>query len=295
MTATTRVAVVRAMMHQAVDYAGLFPPAALGMEAAVRNFDAYRRGPYAWMLGRFVLPVARLEELAAAYATAPVTGGTPWPLSVIARVADAPAIAAFNVRYGARFRIDTIEAPPAAVSELAALGDLAALYAIYVEVGAAREPAPVIAELARRGLRAKVRTGGVTPDAIPPARDVACFIAACHAARVPFKATAGLHHAWRAEYALTYAPDAPRSAMFGFANVLLADAAAVGGASPDELATILTAAEDAFVLGDGGVLLPSGRAVPVALIEAARAGGLQSFGSCSFDEPVAELIERGLL
>lgn len=295
MTAGVGSGVVRAMMREAIDYAGLFPPAALGMEAAVRNFDAYRRGPHAWMLGRFVLPVARLEELAATYARASLAGGSPWPLSVIARVADAATLAAFNARYGARLRIDTIEAPPVATGDVEALASLAALYTVYAEVDVTRDPAPIVAELARHGLRAKVRTGGVTPDAIPTPGDVARFIAACHAARVPFKATAGLHHAWRAEYPLTYAPDAPHGTMFGFANVLLADAAATGGAAADELATILAAAEDEFALDDAGVVLPSGRAIPAALVAATRAGGLQSFGSCSFDEPVAELTERGLL
>lgn len=295
MTAAPRRATVHAMMREAIDYAGLFPPAALGMDDAVRNYAAYRRGPHAWMLGRFVLPVARLEELAAASATAPVADGAAWPLSVIARAADASALAAFNARYGRRLHIDTVEAPPVAEAGVAALAALSPTYAVYAEVDITRDPAPVIAELARHGLRAKVRTGGVKAEAIPSPGDVARFIAACHAARVPFKATAGLHHAWRAVYPLTYAPDAPRGTMFGFANVLLADAAATGGAAADELAAILAAAEGDFALEDAGAVLPSGRAVPAALIEATRAGGLQSFGSCSFDEPVAELTERGLL
>lgn len=295
MTPATRLGVVRAMMREAIDYAGLFPPAALGMEEAVRNFATYRRGQHAWMLGRFVLPVARTEELAASFAATRVTDGSPWPLSVIARAADAPALAAFNARYGGRLHIDTVEAPPVAAADVAALAALSPTYVVYAEVDIAHDPAPVVAELARHGLRAKVRTGGVKAEAIPTPGDVARFIAACHAARVPFKATAGLHHAWRAVYPLTYAPDAPRGTMFGFANVVFADAAASGGAGAGELADILAAGESAFSIEDAGAVLPSGRAVPAALVEATRAGGLQSFGSCSFDEPVAELTERGLL
>jgi hypothetical protein len=45
-----------------VDYAGLFPPAALPMDEAVRNYGAYRDGDSRAMLARFVLPVARLGE-----------------------------------------------------------------------------------------------------------------------------------------------------------------------------------------------------------------------------------------
>ena len=53
----------RALLHNIVDYAGLFPPASLGMGEAVRNYAQYRRGEQRWMLGPFVLPVARLDEL----------------------------------------------------------------------------------------------------------------------------------------------------------------------------------------------------------------------------------------
>ena len=66
-------AVVSAMKHSAphslrllltgsVDYAGLFPPAALPLEAALDNYAAYSRCNDAWMLGRFVLPTGKLVE-----------------------------------------------------------------------------------------------------------------------------------------------------------------------------------------------------------------------------------------
>jgi hypothetical protein len=54
---------VRALMTGAIDYAGLFPPAALSMRDAVGNFARYRSSSHAWMLGCFVVPAARLEEL----------------------------------------------------------------------------------------------------------------------------------------------------------------------------------------------------------------------------------------
>ena len=56
--------VVRRLLDGAIDYAGLFPPAALGMDAAVENYLAYRTSAQASMLGRFVAPAARLDELA---------------------------------------------------------------------------------------------------------------------------------------------------------------------------------------------------------------------------------------
>ena len=54
---------VRVLLDSLIDYAGLFPPASLSMEEAVRNYDEYRRGEYAWALGRFVVPAAQMREV----------------------------------------------------------------------------------------------------------------------------------------------------------------------------------------------------------------------------------------
>ena len=294
-------------MAGAIDYAGLFPPAALPMADAVRNFDRYRRGPHAWMLGRFVVPVARLEELADAFTaltvlTAPehtTPEHTAWPLSVIARASDAPALAAFNARYGSLLKIDTVEAPPVRAGDaeaLGALGALAASYAVFAEVDWSTDPAPLIAELAQHGVRAKIRTGGVKSEAFPPPEHVARFIAACREARVPFKATAGLHHAWRGEYPMTYEPGSARATMFGFASVLLASSAATAGAGASEIAaTLVASGASGFKAAEQGWVIPSGRAMPVELVAATREHAMVSFGSCSFEEPVGELTALGLL
>jgi hypothetical protein len=44
-----------------VDYAGAFPPASLSAREALQNYQEYRRGPYAWMLGRLVVRRPDLE------------------------------------------------------------------------------------------------------------------------------------------------------------------------------------------------------------------------------------------
>ena len=58
-------ATLRAMMRRLVDYAGLFPPAELSMSDATARYSTYLRSSDAWMLGRFVVPLERLDELAA--------------------------------------------------------------------------------------------------------------------------------------------------------------------------------------------------------------------------------------
>jgi hypothetical protein len=289
---------VRALMAGVVDYAGLFPPAALPMPEAVRRYASYRDGPHAWMLGRFVLPVARIEEFAEAFAQvhpgAPSHAAGPWRLSAIATAADAAALAACNARYGSRAWIDAVEAPPVAPAGVAALGELAQTYAVFAEVAADPDPGPFIAECAARRVRAKIRTGGVTAGAFPTPDQLARFILACRAARVPFKATAGLHHAFHDDYPLTYEPHCDRATMFGFVNVILAAAAAGVGADAAEVARVLVAG-DAFTIDAVGVLLPTGRRLSAGDVATARASAMLSFGSCSFDEPVAELHGRALL
>lgn len=296
-------AAVRTLMSGAIDYAGLFPPAGLAMSDAVARYASYRGGRHAWMLGRFIVPAARLEECITAFsallsaAEGKTADASPWRLAVIAKPADAGTLAAFNARYASRLVIDTVETPVVRADDpeaLAGLGVLAQTYTVFAEVGWATDPAATISALAAVRVRAKIRTGGVTAAEIPDAAAVARFILACRHARVPFKATAGLHHAWRAEYPLTYAPDCPRATMYGFLNLLLASAAAVSGADAAEVEQTLTAGLGT-AFEDRGCVLPSGRALPTELLAAARTAAVTSFGSCSFEEPVAELTERGLL
>jgi hypothetical protein len=282
---------IRAMMKGAIDYAGLFPPAGLDMASAVRNFDAYRTGPNAWMLGRFIVPAARLDEFAAVL---PFEADTARMISVIATAADATALAEFNAKHGVRARIDSVETPVVTIKEIGTLGALSREYLVYAEVNITSDPTPVITALAKAGVRAKVRTGGVTAKAIPPTEQVARFMVACRKAGVVFKATAGLHHALRASYPLTYEPNAPTGEMFGFLNVILASAVAAAGGTAAEVGDVLRAGEGIMVDSEGATL-PGGRKIPREAMAQVRKSVIASFGSCSFDEPVQELQQRDLL
>ena len=233
---------VRTLLTGSIDYAGLFPPAGLDMPTSVRQYAEYRRHPDAWALGRFVVPVARLPELeheAARFAPAtPAPSGAPggptepWHLSALLGAEPArelEALGEFNCRHAAAgapaLSADVVEARADSAEAIDRLLAAVPRWAqAYVEIPLDRDPAPLVAAIARRGGRAKARTGGVTPDAFPAAEAVARFLRACTAAGVPFKATAGLHHPLRAEYRLTYAADSPRGIMFGFLNVFLAAA-----------------------------------------------------------------------
>ena len=54
---------VRALLSGIIDYAGMFPPAKLPLDQAIRKYARYRTEPESWMLGRFICPAARLSEL----------------------------------------------------------------------------------------------------------------------------------------------------------------------------------------------------------------------------------------
>ena len=40
---------LRALLAGIIDYAGMFPPAKLPLDVAVKNYDAYKKGEHAWM------------------------------------------------------------------------------------------------------------------------------------------------------------------------------------------------------------------------------------------------------
>lgn len=298
--------VIRSLLAGAIDYAGLFPPAALPMAEAARNFAAYRAGPDAWALGRFVVPTSRLAELEGVHPLEPdVDSAGPWRISALISgdgAADLATIAGFNERHA-----ESAGAAWPAVVELveARADDPGAAEALafrlprgitgFVEVPVDADPAPILDVLARRGLNAKIRTGGVTPAQFPTPAQVARFLVACAQRDLPFKATAGLHHPLRAEYPLTYEPGSARGTMYGFLNVFLAATAARQGAPEGELVALLEE-RDRFAIRVGPVSFTwRDRVFPAADVASMRGRFGLSFGSCSFDEPLADLRSLALL
>jgi hypothetical protein len=178
----------------------------------------------------------------------------------------------------------------------AALARLPRHLSAFVELPVGRDPAPALAVISRHGAGAKVRTGGVTEDAFPATDDLLRFLRAAVHAGVPFKATAGLHHPIRARYRLTYEPESASGTMYGFLNLFLAAAFLRQGMSDADAARLLEESDPAALAfePDGGVEWRGHRLDPDALVEA-RARGLGSFGSCSFEEPVGDLAALHLL
>jgi hypothetical protein len=279
------------LLAGAIDYAGLFPPAALGMEEAVRNYAAYLRGDDAWALGRFVVPVARLEELIQRRET--MDDDTPWRLSALAGaspVEDAARILEFNDAHAAAASIEAIEARATTPEDVAALQPLARVASeLYVEIPPDERVHALVRAVRSIGARAKIRTGGTTEAAFPDAASVLRFLIACRDAGVAFKATAGLHHAVRGSYPLTYASDAALGTMYGYLNVLLAAILLWGGGDEREARALLEEREASAIRVQPDGITWRGLTFPNASVRTGRSAFASGFGSCSFEEPLEEI------
>jgi hypothetical protein len=243
-----------ALLSHLIDYAGMFPPSSLPAEAAVSRYDCYRAHGDSWMLGRFVVSVAQVEAL---------SGHSEWPLALLSNSDHARASAIESREIIFTGKPTYCEAPVEQLGRVKAIGSFA-----------------------------KLRTGGVTPESIPSLAAVAEYITTCARLKLPFKATAGLHHPIRARHSLTYEPGAPEAAMHGFLNVFLAAAFAWWGVKFIEP---ILAEEDPGVFRFDDRAHWCGLSLTVDQIEAARTQFAHSFGSCSFEEPVRDLEARGWL
>jgi hypothetical protein len=293
--APSAAGIVRKVLAGAIDYAGLFPPAALDMRTAVRNYASYRTGDDATLLGRFVVPAGRLSEFSAELDALDARGVRASAVLGSNPAADVELALAFNVR-GGRATIDAIEAKvdrPDTIYELTSKG--ASRVDVFVELPIDGELELLVDAARAAGARAKIRTGGVTADAFPAARSVVRFMRACLDAGVPFKATAGLHHPITGTYPLTYAPGSARGTMFGFLNVFLAAAFLASGMSDDDAGRLLDDEHaSAFSFGDEGAEW-RGHRVDAAGLASTHLRVFGAFGSCSFSEPVGELRNLALL
>src|SRR5258707_119044 len=239
------------LLRDLIDYAGLFPPASLAMATSVANYDAYLRSEWSWILGRFIVPVARLAEFEEAFAELPTptpgTGFAKWCLSGLLGpdpVADVACIRQFNARLassssGRRAVVESVEVKVAGPEEVKRLsGIIPAELETYFEVPLSG-CGECIAAMADCGRRAKIRTGGETADKFPPPENVIEFIRLCAAANVPFKATAGLHHPLRSVHRFTYQAGSPSGIMHAFVNVFLAAAFLRAGMEPKLVVRLL--------------------------------------------------------
>jgi hypothetical protein len=271
------------------DDASLFPPASLAMPDAVAGHLRHTSAWYRAMSGPFVCADGRITQLSTALTTA---GVAELDLAlVLPGGADTLAAGVDAVFADPRLRLRAIEIPVATQPDdtdaaLASLIDrldgtpLAGATA-FVEIPAAQLTPAYVHALSEHRYQAKLRTGGVTADAFPDEVMLADCLAQLAGQRLPFKCTAGLHHAVRHRAADTGLEH------HGFLNVLLGVAAALDGADEADIAAALADQDPSRVAGRVGRLSPDAAADIRSLFT--------SFGTCSTDEPVADLVTLGLV
>jgi hypothetical protein len=256
----TRLSARAALLGKLIDHAALFPPASLGMAAALEVDRQARETPEAWILNRFLVPASHVDEIPPDFAPG---------LGVIVDTDELPDLAGRRVEVvEARFeRAAVTEGAPGRVFLEVWPGDDAALDAV-----------------AARGAGAKVRCGGATPDMFPSPAQLAGFIVACRDRGLAFKATAGLHHPIR------------DGIVHGFLNLLGAAvlAHATGAGESDLAAVLLEEDYNAFSLDDEAFGVRGSRFSAEA-VAATRRELFVGYGSCSFSEPVDDLRSLGLL
>ena len=319
----------RAFLDGLIDYAGLFPPATLALEPALDLYGRYRTGDDAWMLGRFLIPAARLAEADALVES--VAGTDPVRVAVLGAVrpaahgpgvpatdaaawlADAEAVVAgaraFEARHAGRVTADAFEVRlPTSVAR-----DADALAGALQSLGQ-----HLTADAGHAADRVSVEVPFLSdPDTTEPAafaaaeangrlrQPVFALKLRCGGEGVPgveALATA-LTEARRAGVAVKATAglhhplrhetaEGPRA--HGFVNVfggaVLAD---VHDLRADDLAEILDSRDAAdWALGD--VLAWKRLVARPEQIEAARARTALSYGSCSFEEPRDDLRALGV-
>lgn len=319
---------LRALLSSTIDYAGMFPPASLGLDEAIRKYAHYRQEPAAWLLARFVCPVSKLESLASYREF--FRNEPPVALSVLLRGADDRdgffaamredvalldrflkrhsgwvRVESFEVRYPPKVAADVAESVfdgvralfdeagvtlPLEVYELTFGEDWKATLPILTSrIGAYhRKLADAGPPAAVRGPAVKLRTGGVSPEAFPSSDRVGRVIRACRDAEVPLKLTAGLHHPLR------HVDPALQCFVHGFVNVFAAATLAYALALdlPDIIAILDEQDARQFRFGEEYFGWNEAEAT-LSEIDYARKHRVLSFGSCSFDEPRDDLARFG--
>lgn len=291
------------LLHGVIDYAGLFPPAKLGMREAVENYCEYVSGADSWIVSRFVCPASRLMELEQQLSRIEVpdclpfavtgTGGKDLEEFHASLERDVESMNRFEEAAAGGCEIEAFEtkAPggedvEGVVRDLEGLGDLD----VFIELPwdeALHDGLVILAE--SEWIGAKARTGGADASFFPSSQELSLLIRDCLNLDLPFKLTAGMHHPIRHRNASIGADE------HGFLNVLCATAMAEShDLSSKEIERVLEERDGSrFEFGESGFGWKDWGA-SLDDIESIR-GLLVSFGSCSVEEPLDGLDELDLL
>lgn len=236
----------RALLGGLIDHAPTFPPARLPTAEALAEDRRARASAEAWLLGRLVWSSSRLPELGE-------YDGVPLSLVLDGPVPSAGRVEALETRWPELPQFE---------------GE------VFVEVPLDDGLEESLEQVRSAGALAKVRCGG---ERTPTSAELARFVRACSEMALPFKASAGLHHAIR------------KGEAHGFLNLL------AGALFPERAEEALDEDDPAAFAVDTERFAWAGRKADAEAVARMRQQRFRSFGSCSFAEPVDELETLAIL
>lgn len=301
-------------LENLIDYAGLFPPANLSLTEAVTNYASYINSEDDWMLGPFVLPVTRINEIHV-YENL-FSSQKPLLLSIVGRKSeseqefvaqlkeDFAQINSFMLNSVQWLRIDAFEAAlPPIVPNIKFLESISAEAAklemkVFCEVPLLKnqdwkkELTSTLDQIAsfninkKNKLGVKLRTGGIQAEMFPSAEQVAFVLGLCRERNLALKFTAGLHHPIR------MFRNEVNTKMHGFLNIFLGGMLAYSNNLEEEtIVEILSDENKAHFSISPDRLSWRNFSITSQEIKVLRKSSLCSFGSCSFVEPRDEFEE----
>ncbi|WP_053651046.1 hypothetical protein [Streptomyces sp. XY431] len=279
-TPAAGAAAVPPLFQGLFDDAAVFPPGNLPVAEAVPAHRAHRAAPYADAVGPLLCGAGRLGELAAAVEAA---GGTGPRLRVGLVLPGGSSELGPALTAAAPFVVAGVELATRDAREAVAALDLLLPPDVPAAVELPRELLrgdgleEVLDVLVDSPYRAKFRTGGVVAGAFPDEAELAGFLTGCAQRGLPYKCTAGLHHAVR------HTDPATGFEHHGFLNVLLAAAE-----------TDPKAAAEVLAERSGEVLAEAVRTLTDRQVTVIR-NSFTAFGTCSIAEPLDDLAALGLL
>lgn len=269
-----------------IDDAAMFPPGNAAVAEAVRAHRDYRQAWFAPMIGPLVVPDQQLAALSRE------VGEVDEPLAVsVINTTGAGGLVSLATRSFNNLRVVAVESALRDLDDLAgnaarvvsAANELDESVQVFVEFPDAYGWERAVETVEAAGLLGKIRTGGVEPEMYPSADALAGQLSVLIEADLPFKATAGLHHAWPNESANERGVSLPQH---GFLNILLAVEALIEGAG-------LPAAAGLLRITDHDQLAAVGDWSPDQIARVRRR--FRSFGCCGVTDPIDDLTTLALV
>ncbi|NDC37091.1 MAG: hypothetical protein EBZ48_03455 [Proteobacteria bacterium] len=307
-----KVKTAQSFFQSLIDYAGLFPPAALSLDEAIKNYRAYLDHPMRWVLSRFILTPAHLEKLSLAL-VALFSPERRLDLSLVCKnpSTDVPAAMQRIRGFSGTVSLGSVEVALAPDSDLKAQVEgcdrtlrefdsggsaISAFFELtFTSNWESSLPAAMTAlkdcrQSSERLLGFKLRCGGTEPHLVPTPHRVALGIQAAAHHQIPIKFTAGLHHPFPKEMSPELAACDAQS-MHGYFNVFFAAFGAfLCGISAVELTKLLTTSGATPPRFGEESLEWCGITISLAELTRLRASEVISFGSCNFIEPIEDAV-----